>query len=112
MHIMSNEVDADTPVFINDTNINGTVEAKNDSLANVLHTLQRVLDSPFIMSIASFALVALLLILIGFCIVRQIWGTRWGKILQEQKACIPNYQHPPPKFLHQLDNINENCSTA
>lgn len=77
-----------------------------DSTAtDLLQKIQAIVESPLILSLASFSLVAILLILVGFCIVRQIRGIRWDAILPHQKINT-GYQEQRPKFMtHAESNV-------
>ena len=75
-----------------------------DSTAtDLLQKIQAIVESPLILSLASFSLVAILLILVGFCIVRQIRGIRWDTILPHQKTNT-GYQEHRPKFMNQPES--------
>ena len=77
------------------------VEDGNNS--ELLTQLQGILNSPLLLSLATFALVAILLILVGFCIVRQVWCTQWKNIIDDQIADTQDH----PKFLHPVHFNNE-----
>lgn len=70
---------------------------------DLLQKIQAIVESPLILSLASFSLVAILLILVGFCIVRQIRGIRWDTILPHQKTNT-GYQEHRPKFMNQPES--------
>ena len=72
---------------------------------DLLHKIQAFVESPLILSLASFSLVAILLILVGFCIVRQIRGIRWDTTLPHQKINT-GYEEQRPKFMtHAESNV-------
>ena len=73
---------------------------------DILQKIQAIVESPLILSLASFSLVAILLILVGFCIVRQIRGIRWDTALSHQKGIDTRYQEQRPKFMtHAESNV-------
>ena len=71
--------------------------------SEVLKHIQEIINSPLILSLATFALVAFLLILVGFCIVRKAWTVQWKDILDDHASDNKD----PRKNLHPVHSNNE-----
>ena len=66
--------------------IQSTFLVENGIEPEILKHIRGIINSPLILSLGAFALVAVLLILVGFCIVRKVWRVQWKDILDDKNS--------------------------